>query len=393
MSKVLPIISSYPPQDPFRKSLKKVNPTLLRVFVDLKNIQTGLYINDIVEEIVNRSETYNIVDCNMIQSLMAYCGWWKKFAKDMEIPCEIYISSDVGDSWYHKGINKKYKARRLQAQVLMPDYYDKLPEIRQKNELMGEVIFNKLPDIYYHYLKFLESDFMHYWLISRGLEKVEGAVNIICSNDKDMYQSLTLPRTVQFFKVRGKHSLVTQHNCMQFYCKSGKKSPKAQMKTENMIKKLNKEFIVAIMALVGDLSDDVPGIKGLGNMAALQLMTDEDFIEEYIGTPDELNDRVSNDESFFKKLDITDKYGKKCKEALENHQVVTDAYKMISFEMLSRWLESGNHTEKLKRTNYINDILSKKEIKPISDHAVFFETLQKQIPDFSLSENHVKNLF
>jgi 5'-3' exonuclease len=390
MSKILPTIAAYPPST-IDKYLKNSNCNKLHIYVDLKNIQTGLWVDDIVREIVGKSESYNIVDCTIFQDLLKFCCWWRKFGKEKNLETKIFVTTDFGSSSYHKKIHKDYKSKRKIAKINMPDFYQQLPELTQKNDQISEKVYSKLPNLHFFRLHFLESDFLHYWLITRKFKNKDDIFHVICSNDKDMYQSLTLKNVIQVYSLRGNKHIIDKNNCLQMYAKTHKKSVNSRIKADEMISKIDKNYIAAIMALIGDAGDEVPGIKKMGPMSAIKLFSDEDFVSKYIGSIGELNDRVSNNESYFKLDTPTSKYGKIAQSAIDQSNIVTDAYKMISFEMLCRWLEKRNTTEKIEWTNYLESTLKKENC--ITNGKLLYNALSKKIPELMLTESYLNYIF
>jgi len=387
---ILPIIASYPPNS-LESYLKKIEPKRLRIFIDLRNVQTGLFVDDIVREIVNNTEINQCLDNTIFQDLLKYVCWWKKFGNSKGLETSIYISNDIGSSVYHKEIHKEYKAERVHARAMLPEYYKDLTGIRQKNDEICENVFNRLPNIHYFKLKFLECDFLHYWLITRKFQNDDDSLNIICSNDKDMYQSLILPNVIQIYSLRGNKYIIDEDNCLQTYTKSSRKTVKSKMRIDEYIKNIDKGFIPAIMSFVGDKSDGVPGINKIGPMNSIKFFADKDFVEEYIGTVDELDNRVFLENKFFKKDEYDSKYGKLLKTALENEEVLVNAYKMISYEMLCRWLEMRNNTTKIEWTKYIDSVLRKEKV--MTSGKLFYDVICKKIPNFSLNEEYINNIF
>lgn len=388
------IITAYPP-DELADLIKRKNYKRIKVYGDLKNISTGLFVEEVVKEIVENTEINQMTDTNIFQSTLYFCAWWRYYGLKYNVPCDIYISTDVGASCYHKSINKKYKYRRAITPTPLSDYQEQLSQIRTINTEMLERTLCKIPNVHLFYLKFLESDFVPYYLITRKFKDESDTLHIICSSDKDMYQILSLENTVQIYKNRGTKYMIDKNTCLVNYTKNAKGSVNSQINTQSNIDSFDINYIPMLMALVGDVGDDVPGIKGVGPKTGLKYFGTKD-VPIILGTMEEICDRVIEDKSVLKELtdlELHKLYPKWAQvyEQERKDEAVTNAFKQISFEMLCRWLERKNTTEKIGYLNYIDGVLNKNNT--IANETLLYEGLSKAIPNFYIKRGQLKVFF
>lgn len=394
MSEYLPIVNSYPPYE-LHDVIKNKDVDTINVYLDLKNASTGLFIQEIVENLVTTNRHLPKYDTRIFQSVIYFCSMWKSYCNDKGYRCRIFINTDFGDSCYHKAIDKDYKkSRKIGSSCIVGEYDVELLDLKRKNFDISERILNLLNGVYLFYLKFLETDFIPYYLITRKYKDEEKTLHVICSNDKDMYQALINDNVIQVFNVRGNKSVINRNSTLTTYSKISKDTPKNKLKYMDCIKNINPDYISAIMACVGDSGDDVKGIKRFGAKSGIKLFSNTDEVKRFIGTCDELIDRVSSGGKFLKE-DISEQDIKTSEgnwiNIYENNDLVTNAYKLISFECLSRWLEENNKTEKIEYRRYIDNILSKE--KTIDDFQLFWNSINKSLCDICLEKDNFKILF
>lgn len=343
---------------------------------------------------IDNTDQSGSIDTSYFQSILYYCAWWRYYGITKKLPTDIYVCTDFGDSCYHTKINKKYKYRRKIGVTLLPEFHEILTEIKSKNTQLAENILNKIPHVNFMYLKYLESDFLPYYLITRKFSEEENTLHIICSSDKDMYQSLLNENIVQVFKIRENKTLLTGESCLLTYVKSNKtENVNKKIKDVEMVNNVEVPLIPLLMSFVGDNSDDVPGVKLIGPKKALSLVSEKEDVKKLFGSIEELMDRLMNDENIFKSevndlvlSDLHKDWKKIFLEEKENN-IVSDAFKQISFEMLCRWLERKNSTEKIKYLKYIDEVLEKKEV--IEDRDILYNGLVETLPEFVIKDKQL----
>ena len=383
---------------PELKNYIKPHHKILNVHVDLKNVMTALFVNDVAEEMIMNSENMGAMDSTIFQGVLYTTAYWKWFAKQNNMECRILIATDLGDSAYHLSINRKYKCRRKVSSVASPmisggGIDDKLKQIRDNNFVICENIVNRIKDVHFFALRFLESDFLCHYLINEKYPEEEN-FHLILSSDKDMYQTITNPNIVQLYKHRGDRRLYDQSTVMSKYVGFDKKTDKAQSKFLPKLKKFDMNFVAGVMALVGDAGDDVPGVRGIGPGKSLEIFTEDgNLLQKMIGTIDELNERVASGGLFFLEDAVPLKHMNNALQScfLENTKV-TEAYKMISYDQLVTWLKKKDKTEKKDWLEYIDTILSKGKHSVIESLEAFMKGLEN-VRDNKLTEEQLKILF
>jgi len=225
-----------------------------------------------------------------------------------KVPLKIFTIADVGDSCYHKNIYKEYKSNRCITRfktmsILEADAAKKL--IKQNIETICKAA-EKLYGMYSVYLTFCESDFVSYWLIKKHFTS-DGNLNVIYSTDKDMFQSLVLPNTCIFYrKNKENKTFYTRDNWFEKF----------------KIEKMDVQNCIYMRSIVGDASDDIPGIKGIGEKKAYQLL--KDHVIESLSHLKEIVQSCEN-------KNMRDKI-------LNDWDIVVRNYKLMSFEELSKHL-------------------------------------------------------
>lgn len=379
------LITAYPPTE-LDTYIKDHHETVY-IYVDLKNILVGLWVENICNEIILNTDNYGTVDSSIFQSVIAYSSYWKKWCRDRGKSCKIFVCTDTGRSQYHTSIYKKYKYRRYISNVqgggitsgIMDD---RVKVIRDKNFAICENAINKIPGLHFFNLKFLEADFLLHYLRYHKCDH-DNTFHIFTSCDKDMYQSMLGDDIVMLYKNRGIKYVYDESGAMGKYCDIKKKSVKVQQKLGEQIRNVDSKYIPAMMAMVGDDGDDVPGIKGIGPSGSMDIISDSNAIK-MIGTPEELDDRIFHGGKFFLEDVVPLKHmSKKLQKCFLENDKVTQAYKLISYSQLIRWMETPDMTEKKDWILYINKILNKEGVPILPSSGSLLAGLNK------LSDNYL----
>lgn len=385
----------YPPNeiDPILKNNENIDT--INLYIDLKNCATGLFIEDIVKELVIPDINNSTPDSTIFQSIMLAIGNWKNWAQYRKKHINIFITNDQGKSIYHKSIIPEYKSNRNISNTTLAKYQEELNVVRHKNFDLSELISNKLKNVYFFNLKFLESDFLSYYLISRLYKNNNNILHIIASNDKDHYQTLNLPNTIMInkrsgiIKIYDKSTILKEFSKLKSDC-----SIKKELDTINIINKIDSSYIPIIMAFTGDISDNVPGIKGVGNITALKMFSDNNIVSNLIGTLDNAIDNVYTNKLLLDETKISfSKLSKQWQTAILNNNIITNAFRAISYELLCRYLEEKNTTKKIELLEYIDSILNKSNIQILNENTKNdFIKMFKTMPNLKLNESDILNL-
>lgn len=368
------------------------NSPELYVYIDLKNVLTAIFIENVVNEIVLNSQTMTNVDSSIFQSVLCSISSWKSYAANKGLKIKIFISTDIGRTVYHRNIYKGYKKSRDIVNTSSPVNGRVIKGIRDKNFTVAELICNRIPNVYFFCLKYLESDFVPYYLITRKFCDKD-VLHIICSNDKDLFQILNLPNTIQSYKIKNVNTVLTRRSMLRKYTKLNKMSVKTQASKLEKLSRIDPNYIAAMMAVQGDSGDDVPGIKGVAGATLIDLFSRTDIVNDLIGTPKELDDRISSGGKIFREDQIgIGSLPKQWKNVFLNNDLITMSYKLISFESLCRWLEIKNTTEKIDYINYMDKILYKDGINIVPSSDSFCLSLAN-IEDLYLNKETIQEMF
>lgn len=391
------ILSIIPPNK-LDNEISRLKPKRLNIFVDVKNACTSLFIDEVMKEIVHESRSQRSFSSCILQSFLTFSVFWKRFALKKKLDFNICFCSDDGPSTYHIEIDKNYKKSRKIGSVDLPDYYEELFSIRRKNIALGEKICNRLPNVYFFLLKYLESDFLPHYLI-KHYYKGEDNLNVVISNDKDMYQTIITDNVFMIYKSRSVTYMLNKKTVLGHYTQINKSTQKVKEKWMNDISNFNLEYFDVLMAIVGDSGDDVPGISGVGPKKSLELFKDKALIKTLIGEHQNLVNRImTNDGSFFcdnidySDSEISNKLSKQVlwKKVIENKDLVTRAFKLISFEALCKWVNNlslGRHNYK----TYIESILSKEQFQIVDSNSII--SVLDNLEDLSFTSENVKILY
>jgi len=384
------LINTYPP--PVLKDIiNQSRPTSINIYIDLKNVLTALFVKDIVDQIVLNSQTMNNIDSSIFQAIVNISAYWKNYARRLGLTAKIFICSDLGKSCYHRNIYKDYKCSRdiMNTSAVMGE---QIKKIRDKNFILAEHICNKIPDVYFFCLKYLESDFLPYYLITRNFTD-ENIFHIVCSNDKDLYQSLVGENVIQIYKIKKVNNIVSRSSVLPTYLKVHKASDNKKAEKLEKLSGVNRGYLTIMMAINGDKGDDIPGIDRMGPAGIINLFSNNEVVDGLIGTPEELDNRISSGGKAFREDKIgLNRMPAPWQKVFLGNEVVTRAYKLISFESLSRWLERKDTIEKMKYIEYVDKLLRKEDIEIIPTAKSLLTSLQ-MIEDLYLTEGIINELF
>lgn len=340
------ILSYYPNYELLDSALSRGEFNQLNLFVDLKNVLQTIYLKHAVETIVENSLRTNYNDTSVFSSVLPFLAFHKLYAIKRGINVNFYFFFEVGQSFYHKNLNKKYKISRKIDDLygLSRDKREKFTEVLQSNFQLINKALNFLPNVKVFMLEHLEADFIPYYLISRDhVGTNENECNLIYSNDHDLQQTCN-DNTYVFAKSGKKKSFLTKDDIMTKFLKTDVDIPV--------------EYLPYAMSIMGDSGDDIEGIKGIGQKT---LYKNFDEIRSLIN--DDINglyDNVMNGNDIFVNRGIVNenKYINKIIEAEDNNSLITRNLKQISFELISRHLDSPNTTDMVKKKNRIIEILN-----------------------------------
>lgn len=386
--------SSDIPNNTLSQIIKEKNVKHLNVFIDWKNTAIGLFVNDIIEEILNNSSFGNKMDSSIFQNIIYTCSVWKKFCSELGASCSIYICNDYGQSVYHKGILPEYKQNR---ELSSSNYHDvarkEIFEIRDRNLDIAEKVINGLDGCYLFNLKQIESDFLPYYLLTRKLETNDTDLNVICTNDKDLFQILKLKNTIIYSKKRGVKSIYDEKNIFNYYFELDKPTKSKQTKYLKFLENVNLEYFPVMLSFVGDPTDNFKGLENVGKKRVLEMFSDKKIVDKLIGPFSDIHDRIDKGE----KLLIEDSVGLneldvKWQMAIRENDKLKNSFLLADFESLCRWLDKRDELIKSEALKYIDNRLNKNTIQKIASKRVLWDIIKK-LENNKLNEDMIEYLF
>jgi hypothetical protein len=343
------ILSYYPTYSILDEVLTSGNYNTLNLYIDLKNALQSLFMQHCILEIVDNTLTSGRTDSSIFESVLHFISFHKIYAARRNIKINYFLFMETGKSNYHLNISKKYKiSRRIDDLYgLDREKRDLFFNTTQKNYMLLEKALNKMPDIKVIRLPFLEADFVPYYLISRNLVNTSDNVgHVIYSNDHDLLQCLR-DNVYVFVKVPKVKKLVKKGQALKSYLKFEKNCPD--------------EYLPLVMAIIGDNGDDVDGIKGIGGKTVEKII---DEVVELAGGMENLYQNVRKGKLIFNSNlgKNPNKYIGSILEKEEKEKTISNNLKLVSFELLSRYLDDPDTTEMLEKRKIIEDTLSNNEI-------------------------------
>lgn len=346
------LLSYYPTYAILDEVINRPNCSGLNLFIDLKNALQTTYMEHAIKNIISSSKQSRFLDTSIFISLLSFLAFHKIYALKREINIEFFIFYEVGKSYYHSNISKKYKiSRRIDDLYgLDKDDRDLFRKTLQANLELIDRAGNRIPSVHVLKVENLEADFIPYYLLTRNLIKDDEKFNLVYSNDHDLYQCVT-DNCYVFSKSARTKKLIKKNEVMKNYLHKDTNIP-------------DKVLPIA-MSIIGDTGDDVQGINGIGPTRFIKIF---DELVSIIGNLDSIYDKVERNEEIFgsslpKNLN---KYTNLVVESEKGNGTISKNLRLVSFELISRFLENPIKTEMLDRKKKILSILQEKEIVPIN---------------------------
>lgn len=342
------IISFYPTFSLLDRILSYGKYDTLNIFIDLKGIMKPLYMEHTRVNIVESTKMSRRTDSSVFESLLEFFIFHKKYALKRGIKINFYVFYESGESFFHLHIDKKYKANRRIDNLSGLDKLGKeiFTDVIQKNLTLIEKTFNKIPNIKVIHLNHLEADFVPYYLIRNNMvDTSDNTCQLIYSNDHDLFQNIILsPNVYQFLKTKNK-SILKSGEIVNKYLKTNVNIPD--------------EYFPLIMAILGDRGDGITDkVRSVGPKTVSK------FIEKLVGLiggMDTLYSKVFKGDAIFEEGIENQTDNKQIYlviEAERERSTISKNLKLMSFEMLSRYLDDPQTTEMLDRGKYIEDIMN-----------------------------------
>jgi len=345
------LISYYPTYNLVDEIISYNNYRNLNIFIDLKNVLQTAYMEHAIINIVENSKKANFFDSSVFSALVSFISFHKMYAVKRGVNINFTVFYEMGHSYYHQNISKRYKISRKIDDLYGLNIDDKelFFTVMQANYSLIESALNKIPAINVIKLDHMEADFIPYYLITRNKVSNNGEVaNIIYSNDHDMWQCIQ-PHCYIFSK-SAKTKKIIKSGIMSLYLK----------KEVNILD----EYYPLAMAIIGDPGDDVTGVDGVGPVGFIDMFSE---LQSLVGTMTEIYEKVEKGTDIFKFIpeNIQNKKLKKVFDEENEKKTVSNNLKLVSFELMSRFIENPKTTEVFDRKNKIDKILNEKQIYPV----------------------------
>lgn len=354
------------------------------IFIDFNNIIKGLYYPKMLELIIQETQINNGVFPSIL------INDWKVLQKYLESYAEtrnikklhVIYFSEGGQSYYHKNILKTYKSNRknaiFQINPTVSNYFSSYDDIQEliRNFIISSwkwiEYYSKQSNILSIRLENLDADFIPELLLRQYDIYKDDAVYLILSSDGDYLQTLDFADNIYIFDG---NTLITDKNWLNskqyLYPKISNQNNIIQenSNTEDIsnyknnpiilnelgLPDLSADKIILYKALVGDTSDHIPGIKGIGV---------KNFFNKFIQLIPN-NIRADDIDSI---LDICKEHkddNKICSKIINDSNTFRDMIKLVSFKMVINWLMLNK-----QRYNLIDKII-KENITALTESCNF----------------------
>lgn len=346
------LLSYYPTYAILDEILSKNNYKKLTIYVDLKNTLQSLYMQHAIVNILEQSKKAKKYDTSIFSSLVSFLSFHKIYGHKRGVDVDFVIFFESGNSVYHKNISKTYKISRKIDDLYGLDAADKelFYKILSANYQLIEGAFNKIPKTRVIRLNKLEADFIPYYLLSRNLVEYDGSrVHVIYSNDHDLWQCAT-DHSYIFSKAGKTKKIIKQGEIM-----------KLMLKKENKIPDV---FLPLAMSVIGDVGDDVDGVKDVGPARFLTMFPE---LIKMTGSMGQIYNRVRRGEEIFYPVpqNFKNKHLKDVVDSELNHRRISDNLKLVSFELISREVDDPSSIEMNDRKKQIIEAMQPKESAPL----------------------------
>ena len=316
-------------------------------FIDFNNNIQGLYYPEMLQLILQEISSNNgVFPSILINEWMILQNYFESYAQSRKIDkFHVIYFSEGGQSYYHKNIYKDYKKGRSNAIFALPpsitnNYksYDDISELIRGflvSSWKWIEILSRKANILSIRLENLDADFIPELLLRQFNIYNDKAVYLIMSSDGDMLQTLDIADNVYIYD-HNTNNIITDKNWVNskryFDPDRKKQNENVEVLQENhVVKDISPDKVILFKALVGDSSDHIPGIKGVG-------------IKSFFNSFIELipNDIRSDDIDNILKICAQYKSDNRvCKKIISNPEEFIKMIKLVSFKKVIEWLQQN----------------------------------------------------
>lgn len=347
------LLSYYPTYAILDEIASYGNYKTLNIFIDLKNTMQTTYMEHAIVNIVETSKKSKYLDTSVFSSLISFLSFHKIYGMKRGMNINFSIFFETGQSYYHKNIDKNYKISRRIDDLYGLDRQDRelFFSILHANYQLVEKACNKMPGIKVIRIPNLEADFVPYYVLTRGLiSKEVGVGNVVYSNDHDLWQCLSDDVFI-FSKAAKFKKIHKQGKVMSMFLKRDVDIPD--------------EYLPLAMSVIGDVGDDVTGVKGIGPVGFIEVF---DQLIALTGDMDCIYDKVEKGKDLIDPIpqSIVNKKLRLIVDAEVQKKTISKNLKLVSFELISRALDNPSSTEMIDKRKIVEtQYLAEREVYPL----------------------------
>lgn len=371
--------SYYPKYEYLDNVLSLTSRKKINLFLDVKSCAQALFQEWAIKHIVDQSKGTITVDTSLFSAVLEFISFHKLYAKKRNIDLNMYFFMEQGKSSYHLDVHKEYKSNRGLSDMFGLDLKDREVFFKalDRNYHVMDKVANKIPNVCFFKLEFLEADFIPFYLMNFVLSKedVDNSANIIYSTDKDMLQCLDSSNKFQFYRHGKNVKMLSYKDIYQHWLK------------EDLQLNDPASWFPMTLSIIGDSSDGFDGVRSVGPKTLLK-----EF--EYVMT---LCGRSMNNvyDNILNKRPIFDmKYPVKegpLKKIIDSHDVIVRNLKLSSFKLLSEYLNSGFPIDMINKKKQILESIN--NTYKCSAAGIMINALNKAGLMGIVKESTVVNLF
>lgn len=217
--------------------------------------------NAIIHRAYHALPPMRVKDGTVVNAVYGFASMLLKIINDVK-PEYLAVSFDLAGGTFRDEIYTEYKATRVEADQ---DLYDQIPLVHQLVEAFNIPIFTK---------EGFEADDVMGTIVQKVKKQKTKIKSLIVTGDKDLLQLVSDKDNIEIFLL--KKGMSEFESCDE-------KTVKEKMG-------FGPEFVISYKSLRGDSSDNIPGVKGIGDKTAVSLITE-------IGSIDEIYKQLKNKNS------------------------------------------------------------------------------------------------